>query len=356
MLLIPLRTDAADRIPWATVGLIAANIAVALLFGFPRSGDAFVNSLVLRFGHFNPLTWITSSFVHYGFIHLLGNLVFLWIFGLITEPLAGWRRFLALYFAIAVACSAVVQVLMLGAQGQAAGASDAIFGLVAAGALWAPRNKVKMLLWVLYFVWTFDISVLGLVSVYVGLQLLWVMASGFAMSGALIHVLGAGTGLALAWWMLKQGWVDTGGLDLLHTQPAAPPPLPPVDPRAEALVRIRDALDAGQAAQAEDAYSATRVRFPNWHLPRADLERLAEALHAAGFADQAVARRAELGQDAAELRLQLARELLDAQRPRQALEQLRLAEEAGLSPALRARCEQLRYLARDVGGSGLELE
>lgn len=74
---IPYRSDVAARqFVWGTVGVIAANIAVALVLGFPSPrppppGTAeFIDHWVLHFGTINPLTWITSAFAHFSWIHL----------------------------------------------------------------------------------------------------------------------------------------------------------------------------------------------------------------------------------------------------------------------------------------------
>ena len=83
-IVVPYRVDTyCKEVPWGTLGLIAANIAVALLLGFPSSalpeagGSSFVDSWVLEFGTINPLTWATSAFVHFDWLHLLFNMLFL---------------------------------------------------------------------------------------------------------------------------------------------------------------------------------------------------------------------------------------------------------------------------------------
>ncbi|MFI5403104.1 MAG: rhomboid family intramembrane serine protease, partial [Planctomycetota bacterium] len=137
LLLLPYKAHApVDYRPWGTVGLIVFTIAVAALLGFPGDlGDAdapFVNALVLRFGTLNPIQWATSVFVHLDEAHIASNMLFLWWFGLVVEGLIGWKRFVPLYVAIGTLSSGLTQILMLGADGGgAAGASGAIFGLMA---------------------------------------------------------------------------------------------------------------------------------------------------------------------------------------------------------------------------------
>ena len=117
---IPYGTDAPVYYwPFTTVGLIVANV---LVFGLTLAAPHQVEPFILAFGHgLQPLQWITSAFLHAGIVHLLGNMVFLWSFGLIIEGKLGWYKTLALYLSIAAAQSAIVQVFMLGSEGERLG-------------------------------------------------------------------------------------------------------------------------------------------------------------------------------------------------------------------------------------------
>ena len=121
MIVIPFKTDSAiDYRPWGTVLLIAANVSVAYFLGFPVEmvpdmwgelpEEPRVNSWMLEYGEFRPLTWLTSVFVHADYAHLIGNMIFLWIFGLVVEGYVGWTRFLPLYLAIGAGQCAIEQV------------------------------------------------------------------------------------------------------------------------------------------------------------------------------------------------------------------------------------------------------
>ena len=61
-----------------------------------------VNQLMLQYGTFKPWQWITSNFMHAGFMHLLGNMFCLWGFGLVVEGKIGWWRFLLVYLGIGI--------------------------------------------------------------------------------------------------------------------------------------------------------------------------------------------------------------------------------------------------------------
>lgn len=384
-LVVPYKTDAAvEHTPWGTIGLIVANVAVVLVLGFPVSAydsfwgpveEPFVNSLVLDFGSFNPLTWITCSFVHVGWFHLVGNMVFLWIFGLIVEGLVGWRRFLPIYFGIAAVASGIVQIVMLGAEGGwAAGSSDAIFGLMAIAALWAPRNHTNVFYWIFLIVGTGEIRVLSLCYIYLALNVLLAAIAGFSISSATIHLLGALAGLGIGYAMLRWNKVDCGGWDYLSLrtgrptriawrEPAEGPasPVAPRDPRVAALVRVRDALGEDDGTAADAAYEAGQASAPGWLLRRSEFLKLIAALRSPDQAERSLARMEEFIQAYPEgseaVRLALIQRLLHAKRPARALEHLAALEAESLTDTQRAAKAHLEAEAVEAGGrSGLELE
>src|SRR5579862_4155845 len=86
----------------------------------------------LQFGQgLHPLQWITNNFLHADILHLVGNMFFLWGFGLVVEGKLGWWRFLLLYLTMGAIYGFIIQAVMLGAHGAALGASGVIFGLMA---------------------------------------------------------------------------------------------------------------------------------------------------------------------------------------------------------------------------------
>ena len=112
MIFVPLHCeDEFERPPLATAGLVLANFLVALIFGcvnawwplFRTSNPELLESLLLQYGEFAPHTWITSAFVHGNVGHLIGNMIFLFAIGMIVEGLLGWRKYLCVYFGIALA-------------------------------------------------------------------------------------------------------------------------------------------------------------------------------------------------------------------------------------------------------------
>ena len=135
----------AQGTPVVTYALIAINV-VAFLIGyviigwqrwavswalFPGITDAFFGV-----GQ-EPYRWVTSGFIHFGWLHLAMNMFVLWQFGTQLEPALGRLRFVLLYFVSLLGGSlAIVLLSNSGAQGVPhGGASGAIFGLIAAWAV-----------------------------------------------------------------------------------------------------------------------------------------------------------------------------------------------------------------------------
>jgi len=140
--MIPLRdTIPSETVPVVTRLLIAANVLVFLhQAGLGHAGEAFIRTygLVPRRVHLDRLETLspllTSMFLHGGWMHLLGNMLYLHIFGDNVEDRLGHLRYLALYF-IAGIVAGIAQVAinpqsplpMVGASGAIAGVTGAYF-------------------------------------------------------------------------------------------------------------------------------------------------------------------------------------------------------------------------------------
>ena len=113
--MIPLGTDAPIyHYPIVTVALIVANVVAFASTGAGMDMDA-VQQYALAHGEgLQPIQWVTSNFIHGGFGHLIGNMIFLWGFGLLVEGKLGWWKFLLLYLGIGAAQCALEQTFMLG--------------------------------------------------------------------------------------------------------------------------------------------------------------------------------------------------------------------------------------------------
>ena len=189
--MIPLKDDIPTvRAPVVTIALISANVAAflwqVLVVGLPlsvRVGGAIPYEILTLRDVVPPdlvpppFTVLTSMFLHGGFMHVAGNMLFLWIFGNNVEDALGRGKFLAFYLACGVAAAAAqVFATVLGGDERAllvpmVGASGAIAGVLAGYMVLFPRARVL----------TFIPIFLGLVylpaSLYLGLWFLTQLAS-----------------------------------------------------------------------------------------------------------------------------------------------------------------------------------
>ncbi len=219
-MLIPIGTDApVYHWPVITVGLIAVNTALFFLIGHPQEW-------MLSIGNgWYPLQWVTASFLHANVYHLVGNMIFLWAYGLVVEGKIGSWRFLVTYLLIAAFENLVAQTLFgFGGSGKddqlryVLGASGAICGLMAMALLWAPENTFTVVWgykWGPYASATdHEISILGFSLWFIGWDLLAAVLYRFPLSTPVLHLLGAVIGFVVGVVFLQNRWVDCENYDL----------------------------------------------------------------------------------------------------------------------------------------------
>jgi rhomboid family protein len=161
VILVPFRGETSARgLPWVTALLVVANLAV---FGWQlERGNARavmeLGFVPARFSHVTTeaaaeaptdvgaVALLTSMFVHGNVLHLVSNLVYLWVFGVGVEAALGALRFLAFYFASGLGAHAAQFLANQHASMPTVGASGAISGLLAAYLLRYPRARVRSLL------------------------------------------------------------------------------------------------------------------------------------------------------------------------------------------------------------------
>ncbi|BBO30873.1 rhomboid family intramembrane serine protease [Lacipirellula parvula] len=205
------------HLPIATGVLIAVNI-VAFVAAVQEKIDVHSGWLLEYGTGLHPVQWLLSPFMHGGIEHLLGNMVFLWTFGLVTEGKLGWWRFLAVYLGIAVGQSALEQAIfpMIAPDVPfTLGASAAIFGLVAMACIWAPINQLSVLVIFMLRPFTFEVSVGVFAALYVGLDIVYCFIFGTGAIGSATHLMGAAMGAAAGLVLLKLGVVECEDYDLL---------------------------------------------------------------------------------------------------------------------------------------------
>ena len=169
MVFIPLSDDnplRSVRFQWVTIALIAANVVVFLLENTP-DGQAAIASFALVpselfhvriWGGTVPapdqplqvpegLTLLTYQFLHGDILHLLSNMLFLWVFGDNVEDAMGHVKFLAFYLLCGIAGGLAHAFMLPTSRLPLIGASGAVAGVIAAYLILHPRVRV----WVLAF-------------------------------------------------------------------------------------------------------------------------------------------------------------------------------------------------------------
>src|SRR5205823_14901043 len=131
-------------------------------------------------------TVITSRFLHAGWLHIIGNMWFLWVFGNNIEDSMGHRRFVVFYLLCGVAAAATQMVSDPASPVPMVGASGAISGVMGAYVLLYPRVRVHTIVWLGFFVTTVALPAYVMLGYWFVLQLLLGAAS------ALWHAQGGG--------------------------------------------------------------------------------------------------------------------------------------------------------------------
>ena len=173
-------------VPYITYFLIGLNVVIFALVTFPLSGQpvdlydpllydyllmvgasevppevvlqniSAYDLFVFRYG-FRPaeasiLTLFSAMFLHGGFMHLFGNMLFLWIYGDNVEHRLGRIGFLVAYLVTGIASTVFFTLFTLGSQVPMIGASGAISGVLGFYFVWFKRNHVKVFIFLFPFI------------------------------------------------------------------------------------------------------------------------------------------------------------------------------------------------------------
>jgi membrane associated rhomboid family serine protease len=188
------------RMPLVTVVLIVVNSSVFLYqMSLDTAGlEAFIGSYAVVPAGFQATSLVTSQFLHGGWMHVIGNMVYLWIFGDNVEDRLGHLKFLIFYLGAGVAAG-LLQVFFNPFSGvPMVGASGAIAGVMGAYFVLYPHSRVLTAVFVVIF---FDIVEIPALF-FLGLWFLMQLLSGIGSLGA-SHAAGGGT----AFWAHVGGFV-----------------------------------------------------------------------------------------------------------------------------------------------------
>lgn len=203
--MFPLRDDRPVSTPPLVTMLIIA--ACALVFFHEISLDDYSrNYFVAKYGmvpaHLTLETIVTSMFVHGGWMHIIGNMLFLWAFGKSLEDALGHVKFFTFYMLCGIAAGVVQVFFNLGSHVPTVGASGAIAGVMGAYLLKFPRAYIHTLIFIIVFVTTTEIPAWFFV-------IFWFVTQLFSGYGALTETQVSDGGTA---WFAHIGGFLTGML------------------------------------------------------------------------------------------------------------------------------------------------
>ena len=140
-----------DRTAWMNLLLIAVN---GLVFAFTVTRDTPAFESILASWSYDPreptlATLLTSFFLHAGWLHILGNMLFLWIFGDNIEARLGPWLYLLAYLALGCVGNAVHGLF---ADAPVVGASGAVSGVQGMYFIACGRHRVRILFWFYFFI------------------------------------------------------------------------------------------------------------------------------------------------------------------------------------------------------------
>ncbi|MEZ5935146.1 MAG: rhomboid family intramembrane serine protease [Alphaproteobacteria bacterium] len=215
--MIPIRDyNPTTRTPYVNVALIAACVLVFLWQASldPRSGQmmvyqlGFIPALLFGQGTFGAdaglvpawVTLFTSMFLHGGFMHLAGNMLYLWIFGNNIEDVMGHGRFLVFYLLCGLVAAMGQALPDLGSTVPMIGASGAISGVLGAYLVLFPKAQVQVVIPIGFFMMR-KLTAGWLLGLWIAFQVISGLSEGLSGGG-------------VAWWAHVGGFV--AGMVLVH--------------------------------------------------------------------------------------------------------------------------------------------
>ena len=198
-------------LPYVTIGLIVVN---TLIYLFVTAGGAeSYRYAVINFGliptelvhlqNYSPstavspvLNLITALFMHGSFMHLAGNMWFLWIFGDNVEDRLGHFRYLLFYLLAGIGASLLHVALFPGSEVPVIGASGAISGVMGAYLLLYPRAQIRTFVFFIVFATVIKVPSL----VFIGVWIVFQVISGVLSAGT-------GGGAGVAWFAHVGGFL-----------------------------------------------------------------------------------------------------------------------------------------------------
>ena len=213
-----------ERVPFVTIGLLILNVAV-YLYLFPLySDERAIYSVFFDWGLVPGLVtdgrgyagFVTYAFLHGGFMHLAGNMLFLWVFGDNLEDEMGHIPFLIFYIAAGILAGVTQVVVSQGSYVPVVGASGAVAGIMGGYLLLYPRARVDVFFFFIIFFKIIPIPAWIVLGIWFGVQIIngtsgsadpvayWAHAGGFIAGFLMVLPLWVRRG-AQAFWARSDG-------------------------------------------------------------------------------------------------------------------------------------------------------
>jgi membrane associated rhomboid family serine protease len=276
-MIIPIRTDTPlRRTPYMNWGIIAVNVVIFFYTQYFNPASVFHFELDPR--HPQVYEFVTYAFLHEGWMHIAGNMLFLYIFGNNVNDKLGNFGYLGYYLAGAV-MAGVLYSLVPNQMVGVIGASGAIAAVTGAYLVLFPRSNVTVFFF-LYIIGQYEVSGLWFIAMFFAFDV-W---SNFTSTDGVAHVahiggslFGFGTCLFLLWvrliprdqfdflaiiqrWNKRRQYRDlvTGGYNPFnYTQPATTKRPEPPDPKVVRISELRSQISAAQ--EQRDLDTAARI-------------------------------------------------------------------------------------------------
>ena len=229
--MFPIRDhNPSGQVPYVTYVLILANVGIFLIYWLAIPNEAKLNAFFVEWGMVphavtrgqNLHGLFTSMFLHVGFLHLAGNMLFLWVFGDNLEEVLGHLRYLGFYLLSGLAAAFAQIGADVSSFAPMVGASGAIAGLMGGYLLLFPRAKVDIFIIFIIFFRIIPIPAWIILGLWFAMQLYsGVSAQG---DGGVAYWAHAGGFVAGVIFMLPT-WLRLGGAAFWrknHGQPAHP--------------------------------------------------------------------------------------------------------------------------------------
>ncbi len=203
--MIPIRDrNPSGTFPYVTIGIIIINV---LIFLYELSLGSGLGEFIMKFGvvplkvsYYSQasdltvtntfLPFISSIFLHGGFIHLIGNMWFLWIFGDNIEDKLGHFKFIAFYFLCGIIASSVHVFFNSQSNVPCIGASGAIAGVLGAYMVTFPRARVVTIVPIFVFIQIMELPAIVVLGFWFVIQF---------FNGA-ASITASASGAGVAWW------------------------------------------------------------------------------------------------------------------------------------------------------------